>query len=244
MRLRPACLAFLLAALAGCVAAPQPVGHDYMQSVVGTFVLNQTTVAQAEAALGPPARQSTLRGIAKPTATLVAPGTPLQVTTLNYFFAPLGTGLRGPHPFKSGLFVFLSDRLVAYDLKNSIPGEVTAAIDEGRLAELHQGQTTRNEAVALFGMPIMQGLHVLGAQAGTSEIAYGWIHRHDGTVESRILHIYFDRTGRMSSYAILDNTYPVNGSPIPNFMPSPTMPGGPNAPVPHFAPRTPDLSHT
>ena len=240
---RPARLLLLGAVLSGCVAPPQPAGRDYRQSAVGSFILNETTVAQAEAVLGPPVRQSTLRGIAKPNSTLVAPGTPLQVTTLNYFFAPLGTGTRGPHPFKSGLFVFLADRLVAYDLKNSIQGEVTAPIDEGQLTGLHQGRTTRDEVIALFGTPISQRLHVLDAQAGTSEIAYGWMRRHEGTVESRILHVYFDRAARMSSYAILDNSYPVNGSPIP-FAPVPALPGAPNAPVPHLTHPAPDLEHT
>ncbi len=234
----------LLSVLTGCAAVPHPVGRDYAQGALAQFGLNRTSVADAEAVLGPPMRQTSMRSIAKPTATAVPPGSVITLTTLNYYYAPNGFGQpRGAHPAKSATLVFFQDRLAGYDLSNGIPGEVMPPVDEARLTALQQGHTTRDEAVALLGPPTGEVMHILDPQRGSREVAYGWAHRDGGTVELRTLRITFDTAGVLSSYTVVNNSFPVNGAPLlllgPQAAPSiPPVPPMPRA-IPH-----PDLEHT
>ena len=232
----------ILAGLAGCATIPHPEGRDYTQGSISTFVLARTTVAQAEAVLGPPLRQSSVRGLAKATATLVAPGSVLALTTLNYDYAPLGFGPRAQHPSKSATLVFINDRLTDYDISNGIPGEVIPPIDEALLGSLHQGQTTRADAIALLGPPTGQLIHTLDAQVGRSEIDYGWAHQQDGTVELRTVKVFFDPAGTMSSYTAVNNSFPTGTRPLLTPGQPTAPPAGPGSPLPH-GPRA-GLEHT
>ncbi len=233
----------VLVCLSGCAAVSRPAGRDYAQSALQRFVLNQTTVDEVVAALGPPVSQGTMRGIARPTATIVPPGSVLAMTTLKYYYAPNGPGAPPSlHPSKSVALVFIADHLVGYGLTNTIPAEVYPPVDEGRLTGLHQGQTTRAEAIALLGPPTGQFVDVLGASTGNAMVEYGWSRAKDGNVTLRSLRLYFDSRDRMTSYAVLDNSFPAGQAPLlmPPMVPSPAVP----TPMPGHAIPHPDLEHT
>jgi hypothetical protein len=230
-----------LPALSACATMHPPAGHDFTQAAFARFVLNETSLGDVEAALGPPMKQSTVKGLAKPTATLVAPGTPLSLVTLQYYWAPNGFGLpANAHPAKTASVTFLNGRLVAYGFTTAIPGEVQPPIEEAMLTGLHQGATTRDEAVAMLGTPNGAMVHVLDKQKGESEINYGWRRVSNGTVEQRSLELFFDKYGRLTTYRLLDNDFPANSAPIQLPMPVPP----PAQPVPHPMIPQPDLNHT
>jgi hypothetical protein len=230
--------------LAACAMVQQPAGRDFAKAAFARFALDQTSLNEAEAALGPPMKQVAIRGIARPGAAGVVPGTPIALVRLNYYYAPFGFGTpAGQHPAKSATLVFLNERLVAYDFNTAIPAEVTPPIDQSVLANLRQGATTRAEAIALLGTPNGELLHVLNdAQRGASQVSYGWRRIANGTVEQRSLLLFFDKASRLSTYTLLDNSYPVDSPPIP--MPMPVQPPTPVVPVPHREIPQPDLSHT
>ena len=233
--------ALLLAGLGGCAVASHPAGHDYAQAALAQFILNETTVDDAEAVLGPPVSRGTMRGLAKPTATIVAPGTVLDITTLKYYFAPNGSGTpASSHPFKSALLIFVAGHLTGYGISNNIPAEVHPPVDEGRLAALHQGRTSRAEAIALLGPPEGQFINVFGPATGTTTVLYDWSRTQGDTVTVRSLKVIFDGSDRMTSYAVLDNSFPKGGVPL--MMPGPQA--APPVPAPPRAHPHPDLEHT
>jgi outer membrane protein assembly factor BamE (lipoprotein component of BamABCDE complex) len=224
-----------LAALAGCATTnvSQPAGRDYAQAAFQQFVLDRTTVAEAEAVLGPPMRQSSLQGMAKPGATLVAPGSTLKLTTLQYYFAPNGFGKPANlHPAKAAIMLFLGDSMIGYSTVNAIPGEVTPPVDEDRLALLHQGQTTRADVIGLFGTPTAQLLHRFTAQDGSSEISYAWARQSGDTITQRTVRIFFDRVTRLTSYAVVNNSFPATSVPLLQFGPRTGAPASPGMPHP------------
>ncbi len=232
-----------LAALGACATMHPPAGHDFAQGAFARFVLNETSLADVEAALGPPMKQSTVQGLAKPSATLVAPGTPLSLVTLQYYWAPNGFGLpANAHPAKTASVMFLNGRLVAYGFTTGIPGEVQPPLDENILASLRQGETTRDEAVAMLGTPNGAMVHVLDKQKGESQISYGWRRVSNGTVEQRSVELFFDKFGRLTTYRLLDNDFPANSAPIQ--LPTPLQPPAQPVPQPHPGIPPPDLNHT
>ncbi len=194
-----------LAALGACATMHPPAGHDFAQGAFARFVLNETSLADVEAALGPPMKQSTVQGLAKPSATLVAPGTPLSLVTLQYYWAQ-------------------------------------PPLDENILASLRQGETTRDEAVAMLGTPNGAMVHVLDKQKGESQISYGWRRVSNGTVEQRSVELFFDKFGRLTTYRLLDNDFPANSAPIQ--LPTPLQPPAQPVPQPHPGIPPPDLNHT
>jgi hypothetical protein len=217
-----------LAALTACahMQTQASSGRDFALPVFATFVLNRTSEAEAQASLGVPLKRSSMRGIVPSIAQALPPGTPYSITTLNYLFAPNGLGKPpAAHPVKLAFLWFFNDRLVAYVETSVLPGEATPPVDETRLTELHQGRTTRTQAIALLGTPNAQLLHILDAQHGTSQINYFWGHLEGDTVQSRALQINFDRQGKLSTYTLLDQSNPVGSLPIP--MPTPQAPAAP-----------------
>lgn len=224
------------AAVAGCVA-PQPVvvGHDFPQAAFAGFVLDRTSAADVEAALGLPTKTSSMSGLAKPDSKIVAPGTRFTVTTLRYLFAPAGVGLPlSRHPLKLASVVFFDGRLTAYDVNSFIPGESNLVVDEARLAELRQGQTTAAQAVALLGPPNGEALHMEASAAGASELGYNWLQGEGLLSKRRVLRVFFDRSGRLVSYVVTDAGFAGAPQPIPGAPP----------PVPREAIPPADLSHT
>ena len=224
--------------LAGCMAPPPvAVGHDFPQTAFAGFALDRTTSADVEAALGLPTKTSSMSGLAKPDSKVIAPGTRFTVTTLRYLFAPAGVGLPlVQHPMKLASLVFFDGRLVAYDINSFIPGQMNPAVDEARLAELRQGQTTAAQTVALLGPPNGDVLHMVDSAAGTSELAYNWTQGDGLASKRRILRIFFDRMGRLSSYVVTDGGFPAAPQQIP---PPPASPSMPREQIPPA-----DLSHT
>jgi hypothetical protein len=234
-----------VAALGGCATrgpgfSSAPVGRDFQQSVFARFTLDQTSVEEAEGLLGLPMKQTSVRGLVGATSRTLTPGTPYIISTLNYYYFPYGAGLPPQnHPGKTATLLFLQGKLIAYGADSSIPGEANAPVDENRLSDLHQCQTTRAEAVALLGQPNGEAMHVLDAQAGSVEIIYSWLNIDAGTVQQRSLHVFFDRSGAMSNYTMVNNVAPLGGLPVPAQRPVPTpMPPacpGTTSPGPHHS---------
>ena len=224
-----------MTALTGCAAAPQgagvnrPVGRNYPNDVLTRFVLGQTNLEDAESLLGAPMRQSSVHGTAKLTPTQTVSGTPLTFTMLNYYYLPNGNGRPiSQHPYKNLTCAFADGRLIGYDTASTMPGDILPPIDESRLKSLHQGMTTRAEAIALIGRPTGQVLHVFGSDSGTSEISYGSTTVNNGTVDARILKVFFDKVGTVSSYSVTENSYPTNGMPL--LQPQQAAPSNAQAP--------------
>jgi hypothetical protein len=196
--------------------APHPAGRNFAQRAFSAFVLDRSSVAEVEAALGPPMQRTTMRGLAHGRSLLLAPGTPFSVTILIYYFAPSGFGEPAQaHPAKAASALFFDGRLAAYAIDSAIPGDANAAIDETRLAALHQGETTRDEAIALLGPPDGQLLHLMDAERGATEISYSWLNMDGATVQHRSLRVQFDTAGQLTGYTLLDNAYPLGSEPIP-----------------------------
>ena len=239
--------AICLVALAGCAQRPlmqpvqgqavQPVaGHDFPQAAFAGFALDQTTPDQVQAALGAPFKQTTTSGIAKPDSKVIAPGTRFSLTNFLYVYAPNGNG----QPRKIAFVLFFDGRLFSYSFLSSFPSDATPPVDEQRLLSLHQGKTTRAEAIALLGAPNGQRLNLLDNPKGNTQISYAWVNAQDGTVKLRTLNIFFDRSGRLSTYTLQDNSFPANSAPLQ--LPTPPKappPGDSIPPVPQY-----DLDHT
>ncbi len=253
LAIRHVCVAICLAMLAGCAPPPQavlqpralqgPAGRNFPQSAFAGFALDQTTPAEVQAALGPPLKQSTTSAIAKPDSKVIAPGTRFSITHFFYFYAPNGPGLPATeHPNKIAVVFFFDGRLFLYGFGSTLPGEASPPIDEQLLASLRQGKTTRAQAVALLGQPNSEGLHLLDNQKGSTQISYAWSSNQSGTVKLRTLNVFFDRSGRMSTYTLQDNTYPANTAPLQlpgSPKAPPAVPGDRIPPVPQY-----DLDHT
>jgi hypothetical protein len=189
------------------------VGRDFSRAPFASFVLDSTSVAEVEAALGPPMKQTTVKGLVAATSKSLVPGTPYALTALNYYFFPNGMGLVSQgHAGKAASLVFLDGRLIAYGADSSLPEDANAPIDEARLESLHQCQTTRSQVIALLGQPNGETLHLLDAQPGAVDIIYDWQNTQQGNAAHRILRVFFDRSGAMSNYTLVDNQAAAGGA--------------------------------
>jgi hypothetical protein len=198
----------LLTALSACAngIGNQPVGRDFSRAPFAGFTLDSTSVAEAEAALGPPMKRTTIRSLVSATSRRLVPGTPYALTALNYYYYPNGPGaLARGHAGKSASLVFLDGRLIAYGAESSLPGDANVPLDDMRLGSLRQCRTTRSEAIALLGQPNAQSLHVLDAQPGAVDIVYVWQNTRQGVAAHRSLRVFFDRNGTMSNYTLVDD---------------------------------------
>lgn len=183
-----------------------PVGQDFPTGAIAGFVLNETTIEQAEAVLGTPTKQSSLQGVAAPGSKDLPPGTPYAMTLLTYAFYPYGPGFPAKlHPFKQASFVFSNGLLVADAVNSTIPGQSNLPVDEVLLASLRQCKTTPQEAMALLGTPNAFSLSVPSRRPGPKSIEYRWSNNDSGAVEQRDLHVYFDKSGVMTSYSLSKN---------------------------------------
>jgi len=229
----------LLLSLAACAngTGNQPVGRDFSRAPFASFTLDSTSVAEAEAALGPPMKLTTVRSLVGATSRRLVPGTPYALTALNYYFYPNGAGaLAQGHPGKSASLVFLDGRLIAYGAESSLPGDANAPLDEMRLGALHQCRTTRSEAIALLGQPNAESLHILDAQPGAVDIVYVWQNTRQGMAANRSLRVFFDRNGTMSNYTLVDDQVAAGASAA-------ARPALPTA-LPPACPNVTDRQHT
>jgi len=220
----------------------QPVGRDFPQNAVSGFALDQTSIEEAEAALGQPFKSTTVRGLVAATSKRLAPGSSYSITLLDYFFLPYGAGQpRQSHPGKAAIIIFLNGRLIAYGSDDSIPGQANAPINDAALASLHQCQTTRAEVIALLGPPNGQTLHLLDAQPGAVDMIYVWSDTDAGVFEQRSLHVFFDKTGAMSNYTLVKTAAPASGVQVTSPMP---QAGHPPVALPPACPSHADREHT
>ena len=245
-------LAICLAGLSACAPPRQqlslrppamqgPTGRDFPQTAFAGFALDRTTPAEVQAALGPPLKQSTTRAIAKPESKVIAPGTRFSLTQFFYFYAPNMAGQLPDRSSKIAVVFFFDDRLFLYSFRSTLPGEASPPVDEQLLANLRQGKTTLAQTVALLGPPSGEGLDLLDSQHGSTQINYAWSNDQSGTVKLRTLNVFFDRSGRLSTYTLQDNSFPANSAPLQ--LPGPPPKSAPQEdripPVPQY-----DLDHT
>jgi hypothetical protein len=218
----------LVLSLAACANTPtvQTLGRDFPRQPFADFTLDATSVAEAEAALGQPMKLTTVRGLVGANSKRFVPGTPYTLTALSYFYFPNGPGpLSQGHPGKAASLLFLDGRLIAFGDDSNLPGDANTPVDESRLDSLHQCRTTRSEAIALLGQPNAESLHVLDAQPGAIDIAYSWQTLQAGVTARRSLRVFFDRTGAMSNYTLVDDQSAANGlSPAARVPTPPTLP--------------------
>ena len=218
----------LVLCLAACATTPatQTLGRDFSRQPFAGFTLDSTSVADAEAALGPPMKLTTVRGLVGANSKRFVPGTPYTLTALSYFFFPNGPGaINQGHPGKAATLLFLNGRLIAFGDDSNLPADANPPIDESRLDSLHQCQTTRSEVIALLGQPNAESLHVLDAQPGAVDIAYSWQNLQAGITARRSLRVFFDRSGAMSNYTLVDDQSAANGlSAAPHPAVRPTLP--------------------
>jgi hypothetical protein len=210
--------------LSACAAGvPHPIGHDFSRAAFAAFVLQSTTLPEVEAMIGQPLQVLKISSLANEHALAVTPGTPVALTVVNYFYAPYGDRpQQAPGPSKAAEMIFFQGRLVSYDVNSSIPGDDNAPIAEDRLADLHKGVTTHQEALALLGPPDGQSVMFGGPAAGRSSMmAYQWAQTQGGMVHRQLLRVEFDPAGRFSGYTMLDNSYPAGSTPIPFPFPQP-----------------------
>jgi len=218
----------LILASAGCapnrvamnqVARNAPMGHDFSSEAISGFVLNETTMEQAEAVLGTPTKQSSVQGVASPTSKEVPPGTPYAMTLLTYDFFPYGTGVPARmHPFRHASLIFSDGRLIGEAVNSTIPGQSNVPIDEAQLASLRQCKTTPQEAIALLGTPNGVTVNMPARRPGPKAIEYLGFSNTSGEIEQRDLHVYFDTSGVMTSYSLYKN---VQAAGFPGSAPLP-----------------------
>jgi hypothetical protein len=234
----------LALSLSACAASvPHPVGHDFSRAAFSAFVLQSTTLPDVEALIGQPLRVLNISGLANQHALMVMPGTPVALTLVNYFYAPFGARPpQSPGPSKAATMIFFQGRLVSYEVNSSIPGDDNAPIAEDRLADLHKGVTTHEQAVALLGPPDGQTVMMFDGPASrrTSMMLYQWAHIEGGMVRRKLLRVEFDSAGRLSTYRMQDSSYPVGSTPIPFPLPHPAPPPPVAEPVRPY----PDPGHT
>jgi hypothetical protein len=213
--------------LAGCAQAPMqtfprqtlaqqrgPIGRDFPQSALDGFILDVTSLAEAEAALGVPAKTTKLQGLVPANAKMLPPGSAYSITSVIYVYFPNGIGEPAlSHPGKAAALAFLNDRLIGYSADSNIPGQANNPVDERKLAGLRQCHTTRAEAIAMLGQPNGRFIHVLDAQAGAIELAYHWTEDEAGGTALRNLRIVFDRNGVLSNYTLVNQQDALPGLP-------------------------------
>lgn len=209
-------------ALATCAPAARqgflprgPFGRDFAQNSFARFVLDTTSAEEVQAVLGPPMKATTVKELVPATSKSLVPGSPVSATVLSYYYFPNGIGVPPQaHPGKFAVLRFLNGRLVFYGTKSLIPGEENPPLDENRLSSLHQCETTKSDVLALLGPPNAEALHVLDAQPGAVEMGYNWSTSESGAVARKTLIVFFDRSGAMTNYRLLDDVTAPNGLPL------------------------------
>jgi hypothetical protein len=192
-----------------------PFGRDFPQNSFARFVLDSTSAEEVQAALGPPMKATTVKVLVPATSKSMVPGSPVSSTVLSYYYFPNGVGVPPQaHPGKFAVLRFLNGRLVFYGTNSLIPGEEKPPLDENRLSSLHQCETTKSDVLALLGPPNAEALHVLDAQPGAVEMGYSWSTQESGAVARKTLVVFFDRSGAMTNYRLLNDVTAQNGLPL------------------------------
>lgn len=214
-------------ALSGCVAPVRSAGRDFSKEAFAGFTLKQTTPEIVQAMIGPPLRQSSVRGTVTNPRAILPVGTPFSLTIYTYSFTLLNGGVATHHPaVKVASLVFYDGTLAAYDVNSTIPGDESAGFDEARIGSLQRGVTTRAEVIALLGVPNGQSIKLDTAPAQTGTISYGKIEFEGSDIHRRTLLVQLDGHDVMTSYTMLDNTMPANAPLLPPVFrgPSPQFP--------------------
>ena len=216
----------LCIALGGCAVPTHTVGRDFSKEAFASFTLKQTTPEIVQAMIGPPLRQSSVRGtVTNPRATLPI-GTPFSLTIYTYSYTLLNGGVATHRPaMKMASLVFYNGTLAAYDVNSTIPGDDNAGFDETKLGLLQRGVTTRAQVIALFGVPNGQSIKLDNAPSQAGTVSYGRTEFQGSDIHRRILRVMLDGQDVMTSYTMLDNTMPANTPMLPPLFrgPSPQL---------------------
>ncbi len=214
-------------------------GRDFPTAGFAALRLNETTAEQAEAALGPPYKRFAFQGTAANPLGALPVGTPLSMSVLTYAYGLSngGPAVSGRAVGKFATLVFFGGRLAAYDVNSTMPGEENPPIDDARLAQLHQGSTTRNDIIGLMGAPSGQSVAFSFVPDSKGHMTYVWTHSDGTDIRHKVLVIELDARDIMTRYALVDRSGPAQTTTL-----LPTLPGAvPQAPaiiVPKTAPLT------
>ena len=198
--------------LGGCMANPAmrarnaPIGQDFDVGVLQRLEIDTTTIEEAQALLGPPTKQSSLKGIVNASSKDAPPGTPYVFTQISYDYFPQGAGFPPQlHRFKHATLAFQDNVLAAYSLNDTLDLTAQRPLDDSVLSRLTQCRTTSAEALALLGPPNGFNLTIPRRHPGPSSLTYQSSNTENGKRVVQALRIYFDKSGLMTSYLLADN---------------------------------------
>jgi hypothetical protein len=221
--------------LAVSCAPVQTAGRDFPRAAFAALHLRTTTDQQAETLLGPPFKRLALQGTATSRTGPLPPGKTFSVAILSYAYGISNGGpvVSGHAVGKFATLVFFQGRLAAYDLDSTIPGDANPPIDDTRLAQLHEGRTTRDDIINLMGPPSGQSTAFSFVPQSRGHITYVWTHFDGADVRHKMLVIELDANDVMTRYALVDRSGPLPATPE---LPDPP----PAAPI--VVPKTPPIT--
>lgn len=149
-----------LAALVGCA------GTDFKRPAPGTLELGRSTSAQITQAMGGPALQN---------GELLRNGEKLKSARYAYAEGAGAGKYPGVVPARAIVFLTYNDLLVAEEFQSSFPTDATD-FDEGKLASIVKGKTTRAEVVSLLGQPNGSGVYPFIKNKTESAVIYSYSH--------------------------------------------------------------------
>lgn len=166
--------------LAACVTT---LGGDFDTQRLKALEPGRTDKAHLLAAIGetPDRSHLVLRqdGAGHPLAQ------PLDLEQLNYFYldrAGQASGLE-KEPHRLAWVMFHGDQLVGYSISSTFASDSTD-FAANAVQQLHRGQSTQDDVLALFGPPSGRFIHPIALTAGGTR----WMYRVQWTAEHR-LHI-------------------------------------------------------
>lgn len=150
----------ITALVAGALLLAACAGNDFVRPDANALKNGETTVAQATRQLGPPRSDGTIVRNGK---------------TLSYAYASsVGTAARdGIVPARALTLTFDGDVLVGQEFVSSWKEDATD-FDEGKVASIAKGRSTRAEVVATMGKPSGTAIAPLVKAPATDALVYAY----------------------------------------------------------------------
>lgn len=216
MTIRAVMSLLLVSVVAVSCAHVRVTGQDFSTAGFSTLRLRETTPQQVEALAGPPFKRMALQTTANKPGGAVPVGTPISLGIMNYVYVLSngGAAASGRPVGKTATLVFWNGTLAAYDLNSSIPGEENPPIDEFRLAQLHQGITTRDDIIGLMGTPSGQSIALANVPKALGHVSYVWTHFDGPSLRHKVLVFDLNSNDVMTHYTLVDGEGPLPVLPM------------------------------
>lgn len=209
--------------LSSCVI---PVGNDFAKPDPARLVLGQTTHADILAIDGLPTREAT-----GTTTETNAPNPSVQKTLFDAAFFTgsvvnmLYQRYESVSPIiQSGIVqskslrLFLwNDHLIFFNFLSTYPEESTD-FDESKTALLKKGETTKDDAVKIFGPPTGRAIYPAIQVPGDELFQYQYVavDRATRLVHSKLLSLIFDAKGQLADFRFSSAANPLPPAPSPS----------------------------